>query len=292
VRLENKYLAVKRLSEKKLYPIAKLCDILKLNRSSYYKWLRRDQSGQEAKDKELIDRICTLYQESNGIFGYRRMQLNLKRRFHLHCNKKRVYRVMRAIGMKSVIRHKRPNYIKSTPEITAENILNRNFAAERLNEKWLTDVTEFKIGDGSKMYLSAILDLKDKSIVSYAIGRSNNNKLAFDTFDAAIHKYPDAKPLFHSDRGFQYTSKVFRVKLDTQGMMQSMSRVGRCIDNGPMEAFWGTIKAEMYYLRSFTDYASLKTAIDNYIAFYNCYRYKEKLGGLSPNEFRRTLMEA
>ena len=292
MRLENKYLAVKRLSEKKLYPIAKLCGILKLNRSSYYKWLRRDQSGQEAKDKELIDRICTLYQESNGILGYRRMQLNLKRRFHLHCNKKRVYRVMRVIGMKSVIRRKRPNYIKSTPEIVAENILNRNFNAERLNEKWLTDVTEFKIGDGSKMYLSAILDLKDKSIVSYAIGRNNNNNLVFDTFDAAVQKYPTAKPLFHSDRGFQYTSKVFRAKLDTQGITQSMSRVGRCIDNGPMEAFWGTIKAEMYYLRNFPDYTSLKTAIEKYIAFYNSNRYQEKLGGLAPLEFRALLTAA
>ena len=153
---------------------------------------------------------------------------------------------MRAIGMKSVIRRKRPNYIKSTPEITAENILNRKFTAERLNEKWLTDVTEFKYGNGDKMYLSAILDLKDKSIISYSIDHNNNVDLVYDTFETAIHKYPDATPLFHSDRGSQYTSKVFRAKLDAQGMTQSMSRVGRCIDNGPMEAFWGTLKAEMY----------------------------------------------
>jgi transposase InsO family protein len=95
-----------------------------------------------------------------------------------------------------------PNNIKSTPEITVENILNRNFTAEKLNEKWLTDVTEFRFGNDGRMYLSAILDLKDKSIVSYFIGRSNNNQLAFNTFDAAVLKYPDAKPLFHSDRGF------------------------------------------------------------------------------------------
>jgi len=267
-----------------------LCDILKLNRSSYYKWLNRDQSAQEVKDAELIKHVCILYQESNGIFGYRRMQLNLKRRFGLHCNKKRVYRVMRALGMKSVIRRKRPHYIKSTPEITAENVLNRNFTAERLNEKWLTDVTEFKYGNSEKMYLSAILDLKDKGIVAYVIGHSNNNQLAFDTFDAAVQKYPDAKPLFHSDRGFQYTSKVFRTKLDAQGMTQSMSRVGRCIDNGPMEAFWGTLKAEMYYLHRFNDYDTLKTAIDNYIAFYNNGRYQDKLSGLTPLEFRALSM--
>jgi transposase InsO family protein len=292
VRLENKYLAVKRLNEDKDYPISTLCDALKLNRSSYYKWLRRDVSAQETKDRELIDRMCVLYQESNGIFGYRRMQLNLKRRFGLNCNKKRVYRVMSAIGMKSVIRRKRPNYVKSTTEIVAENILNRNFNAKNLNEKWLTDVTEFKYGDGGKMYLSAILDLKDKSIVAYAVGHSNNNKLVFDTFDAAVHKYPDAKPLFHSDRGFQYTSKVFRAKLDAQGIIQSMSRVGRCIDNGPMEGFWGILKAEMYYLQRFGCFDSLKTAIENYITFYNSSRYQEKLGGLAPLELRALLTAA
>lgn len=292
MRLENKYLAVKRLNKEKGYAISTLCDALKLNRSSYYKWLRRNPSAQEVKDKELIDRMCILHQESNGILGYRRMQINLRRRFGLHCNKKRVYRVMRAIGMKSVIRRKRPNYVRSKPEITAENILNRNFTAESLNEKWLTDVTEFKYGDGGKMYLSAILDLKDKSIVSYAIGHSNNNNLVFDTFDAAVKKYPDAKPLFHSDRGLQYTSKMFRAKLDAQGMTQSMSRVGRCIDNGPMEAFWGTLKAEMYYLHKFPDYISLKAAIGRYIAFYNSNRYQEKLGGLAPLEFRAMLTAA
>ena len=193
--------------------------------------------------------------------------------------------------MKSVIRKKRPNYIKSTPEIVAENILKRNFTAEEPGKKWLTDVTEFKYG-GGKMHLSAILDLGDKSIVAYRIGSSNNNQLVFDIFDAAVRKYPDAQPLFHSDRDFQYTSKVFRAKLEAQGMTQSMSRVGRCIDNGPMEAFWGTIKAEMYYLHSFSDYDSLEAAIQRYIEFYNSGRYQEKLDGLAPLEFRELLLAA
>jgi len=291
VRLENKYLAVQSLNDKKGYPIAKLCEILALNRSSYYKWRRRDTRAQEAKDNELISCICSIQQYVNGIYGYRRMQINLRRRFGLHCNKKRVYRVMRAIGMRSVIRRKRPNYKKSTPEITADNVLNRNFAVENVNEKWLTDVTEFKYGNGGgKLYLSAILDLCDRSIVAYKVGHSNNNPLAFETFDAAVSAYSDAKPIFHSDRGFQYTNRVFRTKLDTQGMTQSMSRPGLCIDNGPMEAFWGTLKAEMYYLRKFGDAESLQTAIDKYIDFYNHRRYQAKLGGLAPMEFRRAMV--
>lgn len=285
-------MAILDLHETKSYPIATLCDILKLCRSSYYKWLKSDRSAQEAKDKELIEFIRTLYQEFNGILGYRRMRIYLMRRFGLRCNKKRVYRVMRAIGMQSVIRRKRPSYVRSTPEVVAENVLARNFTAENLNEKWLTDVTEFKFGEGKKSYLSAILDLKDKSIISYSIGSSNNNRLVFDTFEAALQRFPDATPLFHSDRGFQYTGKAFRSKLDMQGMTQSMSRVGCCIDNGPMESFWGTLKVEMYYRRKFQDYASLKSAIEEYISFYNNGRFQEKLGGLSPLEYRSMLESA
>jgi len=145
---------------------------------------------------------------------------------------------MKCLNLKSVIRKKRKNYVKTTPQITAENILNRDFSAATPNEKWLTDVTEFKLTNGTKAYLSAIIDLYDNSIVSYVLGHSNNNKLVFDTFDVAIENNPTASPLFHSDRGFQYTSKNFKLKLDSVSAIKSMSRVGRCIDNGPIEGFW------------------------------------------------------
>ena len=116
---------------------------------------------------------------------------------------------MRILQLKSVCRRKRKNYVKSTAEVTAENVLNREFTAKSFGEKWLTDVTEMKYSLNNKAYLSAILDLSDKSIVSFVIGHSNNNALVFETFDIAHQEYPDAKPLFHSDRGFQYTSKSF-----------------------------------------------------------------------------------
>jgi transposase InsO family protein len=199
---------------------------------------------------------------------------------------------MRIIGLKSVIRQKRKGYPKVNPYHIAANILNRDFKAENLNEKWLTDVTEFRFGDGKKLFLSAILDLKDKSIVSYEIGHRNTNKLVFDTFDSAVVKYPEANPLFHSDRGFQYTSRAFKAKLDAAGMTQSMSRVGRCIDNGPMEAFWGVLKVEMFYLHQFDDFDSLKASIENYIHFYNNRRYQEKLDGFAPLEYRAMLLAA
>ena len=193
---------------------------------------------------------------------------------------------MKSVKLTAVIRRRKKRYIQSTPQITAENILNREFVADNPNEKWLTDVTEFKLANGSKAYLSAILDIGDNSIISYVIGKSNNNKLVFDTLDKAIEANPTATPLFHSDRGFQYTSKKFKYKLNEINAVQSMSRVGRCIDNGPMEAFWGTLKSEMYYLRKFSTFEELEQAIDEYIKFYNTKRLQKKLKGMATVEYR------
>ena len=292
VRQENLYIVITELSREKGYPIEKICKILDLNRSSYYKWLNRCKSVREAENEDLIHKISYIYAEFNGIYGYRRITDELNSQYGTKYNYKRIYRLTRIVGLQAVIRRKRPKYQHSTPEITAENILNREFTAEWLNEKWLTDVTEFKYGNGEKLYLSAILDLKDKGIVSFAIGKNNNNKLVFDTFDLAVTKYPDAQPLFHSDRGFQYTSKLFKAKLDKAGMKQSMSRVGRCIDNGPMEGFWGILKCEMYYLHKFDNYESLAAAIEEYIHFYNYNRRQKKLKCLSPTSYRQLLENA
>jgi transposase InsO family protein len=137
--------------------------------------------------------------------------------------------------------------------------------------------------------LSAILDLYDRRIVAYRTGRSNNNQLVFDTFNDAVAACPDAHPLFHSDRGFQYTSKTFHAKLQEANMRQSMSRVGHCIDNGPMEGFWGILKSEMYYIHKFTANDELIMAIEDYIVFYNTRRYQKRLGCMTPMEFHYAL---
>jgi transposase InsO family protein len=194
---------------------------------------------------------------------------------------------MRILNVKSRIRQKKCNRVKIKPEQIGENILNRDFNALHSNEKWLTDITEFKIsGEKTKLYLSAILDLYSKEIIAYKISTYNNNKLVFDTFDLAMKRFPNAKPIFHSDRGFQYTSKIFKLKLDEAGMVQSMSRVGKCIDNGPMEAFWGTLKSEMFYGIKFDNLNALKTKIEEYIHYYNNDRLQSKLKGMTPIEYR------
>lgn len=196
---------------------------------------------------------------------------------------------MDLLNLKSVCRRKKKRYIKSTPLFTAENVLGRNFKSSTFGEKWLTDVTEMKYGLGSEAYLSAILDLSDKSIISFVMGHSNNNPLVFETLDKARKVHPNVTPIFHSDRGYQYTSQVFKNKLDDAGMIQSMSRVSRCIDNGPMEAFWGMLKTEMYYLKKSNSYEDLEKAIKEYIDYYNNHRYQQLLNCMTPLEYRKHL---
>ena len=292
MRQEHIYIAIEFLNTHKGYSIKEICLALKLNRSSYYKWKKRVQSKSELLNVQITEYVKDFYEESNGVLGYRQMSIVINREkideLPHSVNVKRVRRLMRILGLKSVIRKKRPDYIKSTPEITAENILNRDFKATGPFEKWLTDVTEFKYYVGAevkKLYLSAILDLYDRRIIAYKLGDSNNNALVFETFDEATALYPQAKPIFHSDRGFQYTNKNFHQKLVDAGMIQSMSRVGRCLDNAPMEGWWGILKSEMYYLKKFTSRESLVFAIENYIHFYNTRRYQKRLNCMTPCEY-------
>ena len=288
VRQEPAYIAITYLHETENYPIQKLCALLHLNRSSYYKWKKRVSSESQMTNEQIIVWIKELYEEQNGILGYRQMTVAINRLHNTHYNKKRIRRLMQILHIKSVCRVRKKTYIPSTPESVAENVLNREFYADAPNEKWLTDVTEFKFYAGpevKKLYLSAILDLYDRRIVAYKIGLSNNNQLVFDTFDEAVSLNPNAHPLFHSDRGFQYTSKSFHSKLVDARMRQSMSRVGKCIDNGPMEGFWGILKSEMYYLKKFTSQEELTDAIENYISFYNTQRFQKKLHCMTPMEF-------
>lgn len=133
-----------------------------------------------------------------------------------------------------------------------------------------------------KIYLSAILDLYDRRIVSYVISDHNDNPIVFDTFKATVKAHPDAHQLFHSDRGFQYTNQTFHHMLEEAGMTQSMSRVAHCIDNGPMEGFWGILKREKYYGSRFTSKQEFVRMIRDYIYYYNTQRVQRNLGVVTP----------
>ena len=215
----------------------------------------------------------------------------------MKANDKRILRICRKLGIKSTIKYANNGCTRQAknPQYIAENILDRQFSAQAPNEKWLTDVTEFHYYvslEKHKVYLSAILDLYDRRIVAYVIGDSNNNDLVFRTFDEAIQANPDAHPLFHSDRGVQYTSRAFHKKLESAGMIQSMSRVGKCIDNGPMEGFWGILKRERYYGRHFSSREVLVSMIEEYIEYYNGRRLQRNLGIMTPMEKHESYLDA
>jgi len=262
-----------------------LCKIVKIPPSSYYKWSNRKETAKERLDQELSQIILEYFEESKHILGYRQMTVRINKLNQTEYNVKKIHRLMRLMGISSCIRRKRKGFMKVTPQVTAENVLNRKFEAEKPNEKWLSDVTEFPI-EGSKIYLCGIKDLCDTSIVSFRIGRINNNHLVFTTFDQAVATNPEAKPLFHSDRGYQYTHKDFKKKLDQIKAIQSMSRIGRCIDNGPMEGFWGILKTEMKHLFPYRTIDELIESIEMYINYYNNDRCQKKLKGLTPLEYR------
>ena len=262
------------------------CAILHISRSAYYKWNSGEKSPRQKLNEEIAEKLEEMHMESPDK-GYRRLRDDLEVFHELPVNDKRVLRICRRKGIRSTIKYVNNGCTRQAknPQYIAENILNRDFHAEKPNEKWLTDVTEFKWYDGievHKVYLSAILDLYDRRIVAYVIRDRNDNPLVFDTFDLAIAANPGARPLFHSDRGFQYTNRVFHQKLEAAGMTQSMSRVGKCIDNGPMEGFGGILKRERYYGRRFTDRDSLVRMIENYIVYYNHRRLQRNLGVLTP----------
>ena len=178
------------------------------------------------------------------------MYYTLRNKYHFTCGHNRVYRIMCINDIKSSYRRSSTyTYIKSTPEKTAENVLKREFNTDKPNEKWCTDVTEIKVpATGEKLYISPVLDLYDRYPVGFAVSERNDIALTDATLEMAHNAYPEATPLYHSDRGFQYTRSAFKTKLESYGMTQSMSRVSRCIDNGPCEGFQGIFKDILFIL--------------------------------------------
>ena len=265
----------------------KLCEVLGISRSGYYKYKDRITPKKENQDKLLCSLITEYHSTFDGILGYRRMTMFINKLNNKSFSEGYIHRLMKHLDIRARIRRKKVNRKRIKPEYTKENILSRDFTAKAPNEKWLTDVTEFSItGDTRKLYLSPIMDLYDNSIIEYELSFKNNNHLVFSMFDKAIQKYPYAKPIFHSDRGFQYTGKIFKSKIEETGMTQSMSRVGKCIDNGPMEGFFGTLKTEMFYGKKYRTFEELRGNIIEYIKFYNEKRFQKRLGCMAPLEYR------
>lgn len=257
--------------------IQNLCRIAGISRASYYKWLHRKESVRKKEEAEILAQIKQIISTNNSLFGYRTMTHTLNDYGnHKKYNRKKIYRIMAINGLRSVFRRKKHStWKKSSPAEVKENILNREFNAEAPNMKWCEDVTEARYR-GGKAYISTILDLYDRFPVGVTVSKRNDTKLTDDTFYMAITLNEGATPLLHSDRGFQYTRKVYAEMLESRGITQSMSRVGHCIDNGPMESFQGFIKDVMYILFGMPNsYEELVEAVYKTYEYY-VYKYPQE----------------
>ena len=259
-------------------------------KSSFYEWERKLQLVND-EEISLIRQIKEIVAESKNRYGYRRVTLSLRNRGTL-VNRKRVLRLMKANSLlctKFTRRARKYSSYKGEVGKISDNHLNRSFNVKNPNEVWVTDITEFKVDKADqKLYMSPIMDLFNSEIISYKVSTSPTVKFTTDSLDEALQILPeDHSLLVHSDQGFHYQNPQWIKRLNKRNVKQSMSRKGNCIDNSPMENFFGILKQEMYYGEEFNTIKDLENEIKKYINWYNNKRIKSKLKGLSPVQYRR-----
>jgi putative transposase len=256
-------------------------------RSSFYynlKKLREKDKYEEEKAK-----IHDIFDKKGGIYGYRRIYFEMRWQGY-KLNHKTVQRLMQEMGLKSKIRvNKYKSYKGGNESQAVPNILNRQFDASKPNEKWVTDITEFKLF-GKKLYLSPILDLFDGKIISYEINSRPVFDLVLETVKKALDKKSEEDTLLlHSDQGWHYRMENYQKLLKENKIIQSMSRKGNCFDNAVMENFFGHLKSELFYLKKFDSMEHFISELKEYIDFWNNRRIRLKLNGLSPVQYRTQL---
>jgi transposase InsO family protein len=265
------------------HSLATLLKIAGLPRSTFYYQAKTHQ--RDDKNSDIEASIRDVYERHKGRYGYRRITAELHN-LGLVVNHKKVQRLMKLLGLKSLVRPKKYKSYRGGLSSVAPNILARQFQANRPNLKWVTDVTEFNVR-GDKLYLSPVMDLYNGEIVAYDTARTAQMPLVSNMLERALRKLGKHQtPLIHSDQGWQYQMPAYQSLLRQYGLTQSMSRKGNCLDNASMESFFGVLKSEFFYLSRFESIESLKTGLSQYIHYYNHERIKTKLKGLSPVQYR------
>ncbi len=252
-------------------------------RSTYYYYLKHLNTDKYECEKKEIQET---FNSNKGRYGYRRITMAMHNKGYV-INHKTVLKLMNELGLKGKQR-KNDKYHSYKGQVgkVADNHLNREFYAEKPFEKLTTDVTQFKIGE-EKVYLSPVMDLFNREIVSYSVSTSPNLYQIREMLDGLFEKLPsDATPLFHSDQGWQYQHAEYQRLLAEHNITQSMSRKGNCMDNGAMENFFGRLKVEMFYGEKFESVNAFIDELKKYIHYYNYERISLKLKGMSPVQYR------
>lgn len=260
-----------------------------LPRATYYYHIKRQTRVD--KYEHIKAEIITIYHANKGRYGYRRITTELhKSGFSI--NHKTVQRLMKELDLICRVRMKKYKSYKGEVGKIAPDLLKRCFEAAKPNHKWVTDVTEFSLF-GQKIYLSPIIDLCSRDIVSYTIHDRPVLTMVTAMLDKAFAKIPDNTNLIlHSDQGWHYQHKQYQMMLSKKGIRQSMSRKGNCLDNAVIENFFGLLKSELLYLQEFTSMENFKEELIEYMDYYNNRRSKAKLKGLSPAIHRQQALSA
>ena len=272
------------------YPLGVLLDVAGLARSTFFYHQARLQAP-DPKEK-LTAAVTEIFETNHGRYGHRRTHIELVKQGWTVA-KKTVLKLMQALGLIcKVRRRKRYNSYRADQGAVAPNVLNREFEADAPNRKWVTDVTEFSVGD-RKLYFSPVMDLFDRQIISHTISSTPNLELTNTSLREALTTLEDGQqPLLHSDQGFQYQHVSRRVLLEDAGAVQSMSRKGNCYDNAVIENFFGHLKEELFHHVRFISTDALAAALHEYIRWYNIERISTKLDGLSPLQYRTQALAA
>ena len=250
-----------------------MCAVLEINPKTYYKY--RNKEDPDYYDYLIIKEI---FDDSKGTYGYRRIVEGLKSKYGVEINGKKVLRIMKKYNLIPEYHRKAKNKNKNTriEENVKVDLIKRNFNTTITNKIWITDIT-YLIYKGARAYLSTILDLSNRKVVSYQISKRNDNKLVMDTLNEAIAKQKDVKGLIiHSDQGFQYTSYEYKAICESNGIQISMSRKGTPIDASPIESFHSILKKETLHNNNITSLEEYITLIRDWIEFYNTTRIKGK----------------
>lgn len=265
------------------FSVSRLCTVLNIAESGYYAWLKQAPSAHKQENRELQQNICTIWKQYRGIYGAPRIHAELQEQ-GIHVGHNRVARLMRHAGIQGkTVCKRRPHTTQTDPtHPVAANLLNRHFTAHRPNEVWLTDITYIETAEGF-LYLAAVMDLYSRQIVGMAMADHLRTELVESALDMALtQRRPPCHLLHHSDRGSQYTSFDYQKRLSASDMTVSMSRVGNCWDNAPMESFWATLKRECADV-VFASHAQARVELFSYImGFYNRQRRHSTLGYVSP----------
>ena len=265
------------------YDLDALLSCMDMARSSFYYYSKKRQMGD--KYQYIKSLIHTIYHKHKGRLGYRRITVLLRQQ-DITINHKTVLRLMKSLGLKSLIRLKKYKSYRGEQGKTAPNLLNRAFKAKEPNQKWATDITEFNVS-GRKLYLSPVIDLFNQEIISYELSERPDFGSVIRMLDKAFEKKGGNTPLLlHSDQGWHYQMKQYQYLLQQNGVTQSMSRKGNCLDNAVIENFFGILKSELYYLNKYDSITQLKQEIIDYINYYNNERIKLNLNGMSPIQYR------